>query len=478
LSPTHLIPLFALPLLAALAIAIVGRSTIKGLMLLVALIPLEAFAAIEVGFTIPPSYVILVVILFGSLLKGEAPSIDLPEAKPVIVYLAIAIAATLVAALSGVHLPSVDFDSTVRFRSGMLRSPIQLALLVFHFSLFILIVKHVSTIADADRLLKIHLTAGACLMTVGLYQILAFSLDLPFKDFTWSINLVDDSSTYSYGEVRYYSALVSSFSSRATFLESLHFASYLNSVAPIALALSVGRSAELKQRFGIFTSVVYAVLAILAVFVTMSRSGWLSFAVAATIICIRLSPRMLFIHLPIGALVLAGSVAALSKIGFFQDSFSTLGSVLTGRFDLERILFDPRVMYFMILIESFQQNPVLGVGAGNFALIAPAMMGTDTIHSAHGLLWTALADFGAVGLAALLAVFAYVLNRINKAISFSTSSSERVILVGLFAAICGLIVQSLFCNDRPPFYLILLLGLSVVYASHSPANRVAYDSSH
>jgi O-antigen ligase len=470
-----LILLFLLPLLAALALSIIGRSTAKGLVLLTAVIPLEAFATIEAGFTIPPSYVLLVILLIGSIFKGESLSIRFPGARPVLAYLGIAVIATALAFSGAVDIPAMQFDRAARFRAGPLRSPIQLALIFFHFSLFFLIAARVKSIETADRILRMHLVAGLCLALVGIYQIAAFTFDLPLKDLTWSIDAVENSSAYTYSQVRYYSAGVAQFSSRATFLESLHFASYLNSVVPIALALWVGRSAGTRERFGVFTSPLVAVLGIIALFLTMSRSGWAAFAVASLIIAFRLSPRVLFIHVPLVAIILAGGVLILSKVGFFPESMSSLGAVISGRLNFDGILLDPRVSYFLVLIESFQQHPVLGVGAGNFALIAPAMIGSDTIHSAHGLLWTALADFGMLGFLGMLSVFSVILFKLNHAISRCSVNADRIIMVGLFAAICGLMAQSLFCNDRPPFYLMLLMGLSTVYTSQAAANRSDRD---
>lgn len=465
MSPHMILAISFLPLLAVLAMAIVFRSTYDNLKLLAVVLPLQAFGAIEAGFTIPPYYIIFVIILLGFFIKGKVPSASYPGCKPIVVFWVIAILATIIA-VWGSPLETMSFDRSMSVRAGPMRSPLQIALLVFHLSLFLVVVNTVRSQEDADGILRIHLRTGLLIMILGLFQIVAFAFQLPFQDYTWSLNLVD-SATLNYGEVRLYDAGVTSFSARATFGESLHFANYLISIVPLAIALWAFGLKEIRKKFGIVASPVMAVLGVTTLFFTMSRSGWAAFAVSLVVLALWLSPRILFIHVPVVFVVVAAVAALFAEVGFFSDSTDTLWSIIAGRLNIYDIVTDPRMQYFEVLWESFTKHPILGLGAGNFALVAPAVTGSDMLHSAHGILWAALADFGLLGFGALLIFFVSVLLRLGRAIRAAESSPRQAVMIGIFASLVGLMFQALFVGDRPPFHLVLLLGLAIIYASES-----------
>jgi hypothetical protein len=454
-----------LPLLAVLAMAIVFRSTYDNLRLLVVVLPLQAFGAIEAGFTIPPYYVIFVIILFSLLIKGKVPSAGYPGCKPIIVFWVFAILATMIA-VWGSPLETMSFDRSMSARAGPMRSPLQIALLVFHLSLFFVVVNTIRSEGDADGILRIHLRMGLLIMILGLFQIVAFAFQLPFQDYTWSLNLAD-SATLNYGEVRLYGAGVTNFSTRATFGESLHFANYLISIVPVAIALWAFGSKEIRKKFGIVASPIMAVLGATTLFFTMSRSGWVAFAISLIVLALWLSPRIIFFHVPVVFAIVAVVAALFAEVGFFSESTDTFWSIIAGRLNINDILTDPRIRYFELLWESFTQHPILGIGAGNFALVAPTMTGSDMLHSAHGVLWAALADFGILGFGALGIFFVSVLVRLGRAIRVAKPSPRQAVMIGIFASLVGLTFQDLFLGDRPTFHLVMLLGLSVVYSSVS-----------
>jgi len=465
MSPPVILAISLLPLLAVLAMAIIFRSTFDNLKLLAVVLPLQAFGAIEAGFTIPPYYIILVIIIFSLLIKGELPSGGYPGCKPIIVFWMLAILATVIAAW-GPPPEAISFDQTMSARAGPLRGPLQLALLVFHLSLFFVVVNAVKSESDADRILKIHLRTGLLVIVLGLFQIVTFTFQLPLQDYTWSLNLAD-SATLNYGEVRLYGAGVTNFSTRATFGESLLLANYLISIVPVAIALWAFGSKDIRRRFGIVASPLIAILGITTLFFTMSRSGWIAFAISLIVLALWLSPRIIFIHLPVAFAIVAAVAALFAEVGFFSESADTLWSIIVSRLNTYDMITDPRMRYFEVLWGSFTQHPILGLGAGNFALAAPAVTGSDMLHSAHGVLWAALADFGILGFGALGIFFVFVLARLGRAIRAAKHSPRQAVMIGLFASLVGLMFQDLFLGDRPTFHLVMLLGLSVVYSSVS-----------
>lgn len=454
------------PVSLVVVMFVAGRSTLDNLKIFAVLMPLQAFATLEAGFTIPPVYVFLVLMVFGVVLRGESMTAHPPGSKWLLLYLGIAVVATVAAAL-WLELPAVQMDRWLRFRAGSMRSPLQLALTIFHFIPFFLVIAAAKTEQSANSVLKVHVWAGFILICLGLYQLTAFVADLPLKDFTWSINAVSDASIYSYGKVHKYGAGVTDFAIRATFVETRYFADYLLSVVPITLAFWISGSKEIRERFGILANPLVAILGVIAIFFTMSRSGWVALAVSTLILSLWLSPRVLFIHLPLTVAFTAFVVGILIEVGFFGESVTSFWSIIAERLDWQGIIMDPRVAYFLVLWEVVSENPILGVGAGNFGVLGSAMLGANVLISAHGVPWAALAEFGLLGFTALMVAFGAIMFSLGRSIRRCKIQSQRVVMIGLFASLTALLINTCTGADRPPFHLIFLLGMAATYSFFS-----------
>jgi hypothetical protein len=461
-----LIVIALVPASLAMAMFVVSRPTFENLKIFAVLMPLQAFATLEAGFTIPPVYVFLVLMILGAVLRGESMTADPPGSRWLLLYLVIAVIATAAAAL-WLELPSVQMDRWLRFRAGSMRSPLQLALTIFHFIPFFLVIAAVRTEQSANSVLKVHVWVGFILICLGLYQLTAFVADLPLKDFTWSINAVSDATIYPYGKVHAYGARVTDFATRATFVETRYFADYLLSVVPITLAFWMSGSKEIRERFGVLASPLVAILGVIAIFFTMSRSGWVALAVSALILSLWLSPRLFFKHLPLTVTFTAVVVGIFMKVGFFSGSVTSFWSIIAERLDWQHIITDPRVTYFIVLWEVVSKNPILGVGAGNFGLLGSAMLGANVLISAHGVPWATLAEFGLLGFTALMIAFGTVMISLGRSIKRCEIQSQRIVMIGLFASLTALLINTCTGADRPPFHLIFLLGMAATYSFFS-----------
>lgn len=462
MSPAMLVGVALLPLILAVAIILMGQTTINNLKLLIVLIPLQAFAVFEIGFTVTLAYLALVIMIVSIIMKGYKIDTSIIGGRLIILYWLIAFIATVNGLLNYGVATEITGEG-MAYRVSSMRPALQYGLLLFHFSLFFIVVKFVQKEKEAFSLLKIHLCVGFILMCLGIVQSISFAFDLPLKDVTWAIPILDNSATIDYGKVRLYSAGVSNFSTRTTFRESLDFACYLNSTLPIIIALWFAKSKEIKHLFGFLATPTASIIGILAMLLTFSRSGWGGFAVAMLILIIWLAPRTAFIHIPIATAVTSLSVGIFAKLGFFSGTAGSFFEIITGRFEMDKILLGPRAQYFLVLWESFKEYPLLGLGAGRFALAGAAATGSDQVHSAHGILWGALADFGLLGFVILFAFMLTILISLYKTIrNLDKHSPQRVILIGIFAALCAMYFQSLFVGDRIQFYLVFLMGLSVV----------------
>lgn len=462
MTPEILTALFLAPFLIGTVIVLIGRPVESNIKLLIVLLPLQAFAAIEIGFTVTLSYLMLLAIIISILFKGDRLSVPKIGGKFIITYWSVALLATLLSQFDSSSVTTIVNDN-MRYRAGSMRSVLQYGLLIFHFSLFFIIVNYVRTKDNAASLLKIHLWVGFVLFCLGISQAVSYLFDLPLADFTWAFNLIDHSSTIAYGKTRIYNAGVADFSTRTTFQESLHFADYLNSVIPLMLALWIGKSKELKNRFGFLVSPVAVTIGLLAMMFTFSRSGWGGLLLGIIIIVLWVSPKKALVHLPLAVSGMFAGLWVMMQIGFFKISDGSVWEIFTGRFELDKILMGPRAQYFLVLFDSFQEHPIFGLGAGQFALAAATKTGSDQVHSAHGILWAALGDFGLIGFFVLFGFLVSVLVALYKTIKRLNNNNEyRIILIGLFASLCSLYFQSLFVGDRIQFYLVFLLGISVV----------------
>jgi O-antigen ligase len=156
----------------------------------------------------------------------------------------------------------------------------------------------------------------------------------------------------------------------------------------------------------------------------------------------------------------------LIQAGFFTSAAGSLWGIIAGRLNPYLIVTDVRMSYFLLLWESFAAHPLLGLGAGNFALWGAAMTGSALVHSAHGFFWAALADFGLLGLGALVAVFVVVIYRLCRTLRRTPRQSlPYAVLVGLLAALLANVGNSMFGGDRPTFHLLFIAGLAVGYSS-------------
>jgi len=458
-----------LPLGMTSMLAIAKRPVDLNLKLFAILVPLQAFGAIEVGFSIPPIYLFLVCMLLGVLARGDRLNLGASGSKWLLAYIGVVIVSTAYAKFY-IQPPQVELDVAMRHRGGSMRSVLQLLLTIFHLAPFFLITTAIRTRETADSVLKVYLWTGVGLALLGIYQIFAFALDLPFKDITWSINLASDSSAYHYSDIRYYSARVASFSTRATFIESRIFADYLLSVVPIAAALWLGRTRELSSRFGRLAAPFATVAGLLAIFFTFSRAGWISMAIAVFVLGLLMKPAKLVKAGVVGVLAMIVMTALFSKLGFFSDSVGSLWDVFAGRMNARDIIFDPRFTFLLVLWDLFLSHPILGVGAGNFSFFAAAALNSPLLISAHGVLWEALAEFGLAGFTCFLAAILAVMLRTWRAIRLTDSDSSKALLVGLLASFVALFANSFTGSDRPPFYFMFAMAMCAVYA------RLALDA--
>ena len=135
---------------------------------------------------------------------------------------------------------------------------------------------------------------------------------------------------------------------------------------------------------------------------------------------------------------------------------TSLWDLLSGRLSAATLVIDPRWLYFAVFIGSFLAHPWLGLGVGNFALTGGAAYGSTSLHSAHGIFWSAAADSGVFAGLALVLFFGTIVVRLWR----KRSGENGLLYVGLAAALAAMLAQNLFFGDRPELYLLFVTGVA------------------
>jgi O-antigen ligase len=124
-----------------------------------------------------------------------------------------------------------------------------------------------------------------------------------------------------------------------------------------------------------------------------------------------------------------------------------------------------------ISVELFKQHPVLGVGVGNFPIVAPDLApdlstGKTTLSASHDLYLQRLSEGGVVGLLGWLVFVGTVLFVLTRALMFfalsrsGRRSIEEWLTIGAFSGIVGWSAASAFLHLAVFRSLLVLFALA------------------
>ena len=207
-----------------------------------------------------------------------------------------------------------------------------------------------------------------------------------------------------------------------------------------------------------------AVLMLVALLFTMTRSSWLGFAAGALVVAV-LRYRLL---LP----VLAGGVLLLFLLApqQYRDRlgmmFTTQKSELRGEAHGEAVVQSnqARLRMWRTGWRMFLDHPVTGVGDGEMHAIYRTYV-PDAIKDEGGHLHNTyihvLATHGAVGAAALLVLFAAVGLRLWRGWRRHRAGPAGAVLLGAFAAFAGFLVNGMAEYNFGDHEIVLLLWTAV-----------------
>jgi O-antigen ligase len=206
--------------------------------------------------------------------------------------------------------------------------------------------------------------------------------------------------------------------------------SYLALLLPVALAVTI---APLARRYKLLAAVGF-VLGVAALVDTLSRGGWIAFAISCGLVCLVAVQRR-WLPLVIPAAV-AGVLAMVMLISALPLQHAVLRRLTGNDYGSAHSRVDLAHMAENVI----RDHPVFGVGANNYALVLPqyetarfSQAWHYTVHDKYLLVW---AETGIVGLVAFLGFLLSTVGRGARAVRQS-NRLRAILALGLTAGVVG-----------------------------------------
>ncbi len=271
-----------------------------------------------------------------------------------------------------------------------------------------------------------------------------------------------------------------------TFAQPNPYAGYLGLVLPLALALVLWAFFDAPPRRTALLGLALSSLAVLlaALAATQSRGAWLGFMAAGLAVLLLYNKKSAAL---VTVLILAGAVVGLA--GAFDLSLpqvDTAYNAITRRLVDAAAIFTitdittievtdanfatiERLAHWQAAGEMWRDNPWLGVGFGNYAVVYPAYAvgrWLNPLGHAHNYLLNIGAEAGLVGITAYLIFWFFVFGVLWPAVQGSRGFN-RALATGVVGIMVHLHVHNLFDNlyvQGMYLHIATLLALvSIVY---------------
>lgn len=427
------------------------------------LLPLNATATLDVGFTLQASYLLAACAVLIALPHALAGWTVLPRMALAAAAALLGIYVLLVVVGQDITLASQDGRSSLR--DLVYLGDLTLGLLLL--GLLVALVRDERRMRTFCALLTLAATAAAA---YALYQWPAQRFGWPLADVNTAVN----SDGFSRGHRHQGSGLLGWERIRGTFKEPLFLATFLASLLPIAAATVAGLGGRRRWAGAGALTLIVAALAL-----TASSLAWglllLSLLAVAALVAIARC------HVVLAALAGAALVGALALSPIFFSNPSIVAG-LTGRSgaDLQTTIAN-RSRAWQQALEVWAERPVLGHGPGQSsvrlsyrpagAALGPNVTAPEVLGSAQGLWAAALVDVGILGLASWFVLLGSLLVAGMKLVL----SRAGPVAAGLLAAALFTVSAGQLAGDRLDLRVWLVLGLLVATACQCRERETAAD---
>ncbi len=226
---------------------------------------------------------------------------------------------------------------------------------------------------------------------------------------------------------------------QSTALEPLYFANYLLIPLSILLALFLSKTGKIKS----WPLVGLIALGGINLVLTVARGGYLAFAASLLVLFVFYFRRLftwrniIYGTLAI-ALIFLGAQKFLNLEQSQEDFFSHVTNLFGGA------SYEERVETFTLAQRAWQEHPWLGIGPGSFGPATsyhPYRVPENGYKIVNNEYLELLAETGSLGLALFVIMILILLVRTGQAWRQTKDKYLRALLVGLLAALVGILAQ-------------------------------------
>ncbi len=329
------------------------------------------------------------------------------------------------------------------------RSIIVLVFIIFTILLSVLAVNMVDSKENLKKIILVLFLSSFVAGVFGLFQFGGDVIGLP-----QSLTLLKEgytSKVFGFPRIQAFS------------MEPLYFANLLLIPIFLAFAFFFNRAEPIKRWW------LVGLLAILLVnfILTVSRGGYLGFIIAFLVLGILLFKKVFtWRNILIGVATIMvvgyGVAFALSK-GDYRATNEFIGHVMLKDISAGESI-EGRLVTFERALTAYRQNPVFGVGIGNYGpwtkgypMVRPEK-GWDIVNNQYIEL---MAETGLVGTIAFGFLLLVLIVRSLVAFKITQDIFLKSVLAGLLAALAGILVQYNFMSTLYIIHIWVLVGLLV-----------------
>lgn len=332
---------------------------------------------------------------------------------------------------------------------AMTRAVEVLFFILFTMALSVLAVNIVNNKEILNKTIKVLFASSLVVGIFGLFQFGGDTIGLP-----QSITLLKTgytSSVFGFPRIQAFS------------MEPLYLANYLLIPLMIGTAFFFNHAGPLKRwpLIGLLT------LLLINFILTVSRGGYLGLVVAFLILAVLIFRRVLtWKNIAYGLLTIVvvgyGVAFALSR-GDYRATNEFLGHVMLADINQGESI-QGRLATFRRSLQAFHESPILGIGIGNYGpwnKFYPSYTppgGWDIVNNQY---LETLAETGIVGVSALGLVILILIIRTFIALKYAEDIFLRSVLIGVFAAFCGILIQYNFMSTLYIIHIWILIGLLI-----------------
>lgn len=463
-SPRILLVVFAV-MVGVAALLWAGTGWRRWLDLCVVLLPLEGAAVLNLGFIIQLSYLCLGMAFLG-LIRERWFRLDRIVSPWFLSFFVVASLSLLVTVFS----PPPTFSAGESIQALPIRGIFQLLFLGLNFSAF-LVFYHAAAVSRAygQHLLRLYLLAFVASAVLGVYQVIAWRVGLPYID---PVNAF--TRTFSGPIVLLYGWGKGIVRVASTFIEPLMFAYALNGVLFVLLALATAspRTSLFSRRAAMIMTGLVGV----ALLSTWSRSGFIG-AIAGFLALLlgfaatrRLRVHVILLLLVISAVLYVGTTVAFPNVNLTDvliRGFESAISEVFGEPELRALI--PRGLSWRIAIDLFVKHPLLGVGLGNYSFYANYFRGGNIseLTTFAGAVWQVISETGVLGLVTYAGCFIAYLSTLWKGLRQHRDTAHQWLMIGIFAtSVAQLVHAQLYTAARLTLSTWIFMGLALAIAQY------------